>query len=473
MGAGLSAERFTGRMPTGAGDLSMETHGIKPIPESNRYGSARRLFTVWFAPNVNMTGVFTGTLAIALGLGFWLGMLAMIIGTVIGALPVAYLSTWGPRTGTGQLPLSRLAFGGGVVLPGIIQWLSSIAWDGLVGLFGGEALATLLHLPFALAVVIVLALQCLVGVFGYELIHRVEAVMTVVLVVTFAVLTVKLVSHHAVVVPATTHGTALAGMFVLEVTIALSSSISWASYASDYSRYLPASTSRSSVFWYTIGGVSLSYIAIQAIGIAGAGALTNQTAEGVRSVMGGGLLGVIALLAIGLAAVSSNAMNDYSGSLALQTVGVKVRRPISACVVTVAAFALILWIHNGDVASKFENVLLFVGYWIPPFVAIVTIDWLARSRGKASIDPLAEHTTRRDAILAVVTFLLGFGCAVPFMDTSLYVGVASKALAGADIAYFVGFVMTAILYAPLRLGWISPARRTAKEPTAAVADQVA
>src|SRR5258708_16976918 len=188
--------------------------------------------------------------------------------------------------------------------------------------------------------------------------------------------------------------------------------------------------------------------------------------------MGGGLLDVVALLASGLAAVSSNAMNDYSGSLALQTVGVKVRRPLSACVVTVVAFALILWLHNGDVASKFQNVLLVVGYWIPGFVAIVRIDWLARSRGRVSLDPLVERTSRRDAIWAVVTFLLGFGCAVPFMDTSLYVGAASKALAGADIAYFVGFAATAILYAPLRLGWIGPSRATV-EATAAVPDQVA
>ena len=43
-----------------------------------------------------MTGVFTGALAIALGLGFWLGLLAMVIGTVLGSLVVGYLSTWGP-----------------------------------------------------------------------------------------------------------------------------------------------------------------------------------------------------------------------------------------------------------------------------------------------------------------------------------------------------------------------------------------
>src|SRR5258708_3734997 len=120
---------FSGHRPSGAGDLSVETHGIAPIAEDQRYGTPRRLFTVWFAPQVNMTGVFTGALAIVLGLGFWLGLLAMVIGTVLGSLVVGYLSAWGPRTGAGQLPNARMAFGGAVVLPGALQWLSSIAWD--------------------------------------------------------------------------------------------------------------------------------------------------------------------------------------------------------------------------------------------------------------------------------------------------------------------------------------------------------
>jgi len=87
-GYGVTADPFAGRMPMHAGDLAVETHGIAPIPPENRYGTARRLFTVWFAPQVNMTVLFTGTLAVTLGLGFWLGLLAMTIGTVLGSLAV-------------------------------------------------------------------------------------------------------------------------------------------------------------------------------------------------------------------------------------------------------------------------------------------------------------------------------------------------------------------------------------------------
>src|ERR1700682_5881467 len=106
----LTESTFSGHRPSGAGDLSVETHGIAPIAEDQRYGTPGRLFTVWFGPQGTSTGVFTATLAIVLGLGFWLGLLAMVIGTVLGSLVVGSLSTWGPRTGTGQMPNSRMAF---------------------------------------------------------------------------------------------------------------------------------------------------------------------------------------------------------------------------------------------------------------------------------------------------------------------------------------------------------------------------
>ena len=95
-----------------------------------------------------------------------------------------------------------MAFGGGVVLPAALQWLSSIGWDALVGLFGGEALAVLLGIPFWLAVLIVLGVQGAVGFFGYELIHRLQAVLTVVLFTTFVVFAVKLVGGHDIITPA-------------------------------------------------------------------------------------------------------------------------------------------------------------------------------------------------------------------------------------------------------------------------------
>lgn len=447
----LTGPAFSGNRPSGAGDLSVETHGIAPIPEDQRYGTPGRLFTVWFAPQVNMTGVFTGTLAIVLGLGFWLGLLAMVIGTVLGSLVVGYLSTWGPRTGAGQLPNARMAFGGGVVVPAALQWLSSIAWDALVGLFGGEALSVLLGIPFWLAVLIVLGVQGVVGFFGYELIHRLQAVLTVVLFVTFVVFTVKLVGGHEIVTPATVAGPDLVGAFVLEVTIAFSLAVSWATYAADFSRYLPADVSRAKVFGFTVAGLASAYVFVQGIGIAGASLVGEHTADGVYSVMGGGLLGGLALVVIAVASIGSGVMNDYSGSLALQTVGVRVRRPVSAVIVTALAFVLILWLHAADTATRFTDVLLLVSYWIPAFVAVVVIDWRIRATGRRTVNPALESTGTRDAAVALIVFVVAYVAAIPFMNTSLIHGSIATAWHGADIAYFVNALVAAVLYGGYRM----------------------
>src|SRR5437763_12706304 len=225
--SGLGAEVFGGRMPEGGQDLAVESHGIKPVPGDNRFGRPGRLFGVWFAPNLTMTAVFSGTLAAGLGIGFGAGLAAILAGTVLGALPVAYLSTWGPRTGTAQLPLSRLPFGAAVVVPAVVQWLGSIAWDALVGLFGAEALAELTGLPFWLAVLVVLVLQCALGVFGYAVIHRVQVVMSVILVVAFLALGVKVLVGHPIVFANSAHGGELAGGIVLFSTIALRLAVSF------------------------------------------------------------------------------------------------------------------------------------------------------------------------------------------------------------------------------------------------------
>jgi nucleobase:cation symporter-1, NCS1 family len=112
---------FDGVRPRRSGDLALESQGMAPVPDGARYGAVWRMATVWFTPNMELSGVFAGTLAVLLGLGFWPGLAAIIAGTVIGSVPVAVLCTWGPQTGTGQVPLARLPFGKTIVVPAAVQ----------------------------------------------------------------------------------------------------------------------------------------------------------------------------------------------------------------------------------------------------------------------------------------------------------------------------------------------------------------
>ena len=101
---------FEGMRPSRTGDTALESQGMAPIPADARYGGIHRMFTVWFTPNMELSAVFVGTLAVVFGLGFQLGLVAIVLGTIIGSIPVAILCTWGPRTGTGQMPLARMPF---------------------------------------------------------------------------------------------------------------------------------------------------------------------------------------------------------------------------------------------------------------------------------------------------------------------------------------------------------------------------
>jgi NCS1 family nucleobase:cation symporter-1 len=112
----------------------------------------------------------------------------------------------------------------------------------------------------------------------------------------------------------------------------------------------------------------------------------------------------------------------------------------------VLASALVLWLHAADTATRFQNVLLMVSYWIPAFVAVVIVDWLIRIRGRTAINPATESTDRLDAVAAMIAFVVAYAAAIPFMNTSLIEGPIAKAWHGADAAYFVNLLVAAVLY---------------------------
>jgi NCS1 family nucleobase:cation symporter-1 len=442
---------FHGSRPRHDGDMVLESHGMAPIPEDQRYGASWRNFTVWFAPNLELSGIFTGTLAFTIGLGFWPGFIAIVIGVLLGALPVALLATWGPKTGMGQLPLARLPFGKTIAVPAAVQWLSSVAWDALVGLFGAQAAQLLFHIPFVVGVLIVLAVEGIIGFLGYEFIHQLEKWGSGVLAILFAVLSVRILQHGNIPTANTVHGAAAVGAFILMTTIAFSGAFSWATYAADYSRYQSKEARSSPIFFWTLAGLAASFIWMYAIGLAGAKVFVDQTAGGVRSLVGGGFVGVLALLAVMFGAVTSNAMNDYSGSLAVQAAGIRIRRNWSAALGTLLAFILILWLNSGNLSSKFQNILLFTAYWIAPFLAIIVIDWYRRggSISREGLARLMRFTNLSTGWPALAALVVGFAAMVPFMNTGLVVGPVANALHGADLSFYAGFLVAAIVYSAL------------------------
>jgi NCS1 family nucleobase:cation symporter-1 len=458
-----------GGMPTHEGDLSIEAHGIEPIPEASRYGSINRVFTVWFTPNLVPAAFFIGLLAAAdfLQVGFVTGMLAIIVGNLIGSVLVGLMSTMGPATGMAQIPLSRLAYGKSIVVPGLLNWLSCIGWDGINSVFGAAALSILTGLDFVVSLVILVVIQAGLSIVGHEAIHLFEKWMAIVLAIMFAVLTVAIAGKAEIGLARTDGFTDLdqLGAFVLYASITASFVIAWGLYASDYSRYLPSNASRPRVFVLTVLGLTLSAGWIETLGLLVADKASGGAVDTINSILSGSILAPLAMIAIAIGTIAVNAMNDYTGSLSLQGAGVRIPRVYSAIVVAILGFLFTLYLNEGDLVLKFENYLLFIIYWVTPWAGVVLADWWLRGR-KADVSRLADFASLPSGAVGLLSLAVGFVVSLPF-GTSVFgqeiadaTGLPINGLAAtlhyADFAYLIGFVVAFAVY------WFAARRSVAR-----------
>jgi NCS1 family nucleobase:cation symporter-1 len=448
-------------MPSHEGDMSVEGHGFEPIPESARYGSVSRVFTVWFTPNLVPAAFFLGTLAAVsfIGLGFWTALAAIIVGNLVGSVLVGALATMGPRTGMAQMPLARLAYGKSIVVPGILNWISCIGWDGINSVFGAAAITILTGLPFVGSLLIIVVAQALLGILGYEAIHTFEKYMAIVLTVMFAILSVAIFGQASsgLARADATSGADQVGAFILYSTIIASFVLAWALYASDYTRYLPSSASSSRIFWWTVLGLTLSAGWIETLGLLVADKATEGGAvDTINTILSGTPLAALAMIAIGIGTVAVNAMNDYTGSLSLQAAGLRIPRVISAIVVAILGFGVTLWLNSGNLVGKVENILLFLSYWIAPWAAVVLADWWLRGR-RANVQRLVDFSGLKSGLLGLASLVIGFVVSLPFQQSSLgedlrkstglpINAISDDVLHYADFAYLIGFIVAFVVY---------------------------
>ena len=458
-------------MPTREGDLSVESHGMEPIPASARYGSVSRVFTVWFTPNLVPAAFFLGTLAAAsfIGLGFWTSIAAIVVGNIVGSILVGLLATMGPKTGMAQMPLARLAYGKSIVVPGLLNWLSCIGWDGINSVFGAAAISILTGLPFIVSLIAIVLCQGLLGILGYEAIHTFEKYMAIVLGAMFVILTVAIAGQAGTGIARAdaVTGADQIGSFILYSTIIASFVLAWALYASDYTRYLPEETPSSRVFWWTVLGLTLSAGWVEALGLLVADKATKGGAvDTINTILSGSPLAALAMLAIGIGTVAVNAMNDYTGSLSLQAAGIRVPRVVSAIVVAVLGFGVTLWLNAGDLVGKIENILLFLSYWIAPWAAVILADWRLR-RGRATVSRLVDFGSLPSGALALGSLIMGFVVSLPFQQSSLgeelrkstglpINAISDDVLHYADLAYLIGFAVAFTIF------WVGARSMTAR-----------
>jgi NCS1 family nucleobase:cation symporter-1 len=445
--------------------IAVEPGGAEFIPLNERHGRPVQLFWTWTSPNMEFATIFVGVLAVAgFGLGFWAAVLALALGSAIGGVTQGILSMRGPRYGVPQMVLSRLGFGywGNALPAGLNSVTAGIGWFAVNSVSGALALNVLTHMPQVLCLLIIVVVQVVVAFFGYNLVHLFERYAFPVLTVIFLIAAGVILSKAH---PGASHHT-IPGAFLLTFGASFGYAVGWNPYAADYTRYFKPDANKTAIAWWAGTGLFLSCALLEIVGAA------VGTAVGADSALAGpgGMTGLLAtpladltLLAIAIGAIAANVLNIYSGALSFTAIGIKLplslRRAIVALGFGVIGFFL-AWSGLHNAASRYENFLLIIAYWIAPWLAVYFCDQLLRREPHEAL----LFDTRRTNWAGPVAMLTGMGLSIwLFSNQTEYIGVVPSHVPSiGDLTFEVGFVITTVVY----LTWHAIAR-TGRETTPA------
>ncbi|GAC1502690.1 MAG: cytosine permease [Vulcanimicrobiaceae bacterium] len=485
--------------------LEIEPLGAEFVPPQERHGSPRALFGVWFSANAEIATWMVGLLTVSLyGTSMRGAIFGIIAGNVLGFALLGILSTFGPRYGLPQMVASRLAFGwSGNALPAGLSFLAGVGWFAINTVFGAYALQSVTGIDYFLSLLLMLSLQIILAVYGYNMIHAFERIAALLLAIGFTVLGAVTFSHANFGAPFNSHAPFASGGEVggvlLAAALGFSYAMGWAPCASDYSRYLPSTTNARAIWAYAFLGCLVPCVVLEIMGAATVGAVSHadfsnaSPTQAISTLLGSGIVAKIVLLTVVLGTLTSNCMNLYSGALAALVVkfpGGSLRGPavnalIFAALTTVlllaahatllatVSFAIIVGVLIGIVgryqlprwraavfvgiigaalsagggkpdqtAKLYENFLLLLSYWASPWVAVVFVDWLSRRR--TTYVPQDAFDVRRPVRIGTYAWVLGLIASLPFWDQAWYTGPFAAAYPQfGDLSYYVGFAVAA------------------------------
>jgi NCS1 family nucleobase:cation symporter-1 len=433
--------------------LEIEPTGIETVADAQRHGAPWHLFGVWFSANAEIATWMVGLIVVAsYGTDLRSATIGIVLGNLAGFAVLGALATMGPRYGVPQMVAGRLAFGrSGNLAPAALSFLAGVGWFGINTVFGAYALQTIASWPYPLALALMIALQIVIAVYGYNFIHLFERASVILLAAGFLALAVVTFGRAQWSAPFNSHAPAAGGGpmagFILATALAFSYALGWVPAASDYSRYLPRSTNPARVWWYSFSGCALSCIVLEVMGAAAVTAVrgvdfaTALPTQAVSLLLGAGWAAKLVLVAVVLGTLTANCMNLYSGALAaLVAFNVRVKRALAAFAVGILGALLAtggaVW---SQTASYYTNFLLLLSYWASPWAGVVLVDlWM---RGSAPADPQRVPQWRT----GFIGWIAGLLASAPFWNQAWFTGPIARAYPQlGDLSYYVGFLVAAI-----------------------------
>ena len=368
----------------------VERRGVETIPAGSRSSRPRDVGAVLCGMQMTYGSVLTGALPLVFGLGAGSALLAIVAGSLPGALLVAAMAPIGAASGTNVTVSSAAAFGlRGRYLGSAITQLVDLGYFALSLVLAVPAVDEGLHLLFGfpggttttvLTMIVTAALTIGLGLFGHATVVAAQK-----LNVALGIGGIAAIAVSALLFPAPpphpAAGFAFAP-FVLSTTLMFANAVSYAPYVGDAARYVPETVGPARLFAVTFAGMFGGAVVSLALGLA-IGAAVPDPADVLRRMIDrvpAVLIGPVVLLGV-LGNAGTGAVIVYNGTLDLHAVLWRWRRVsvgllFSATGLAIAFPALLLL----DLANSIEAMCDLVGALVTPWIAIMIAAYLARAR---------------------------------------------------------------------------------------------
>src|SRR5688572_17160462 len=185
---------------TPAAVRGVERRTIDVIPADERHGTPLNQFTLWLGANLQITAIVDGALAVVFGADALWAIIGLLIGNLAGGAVMALHSAQGPRLGLPQMISSRAQFGVyGAVVPLLLVIVMYLGFTATGTVLSGQAINALLGVDAPIiGIGIFIVLVGVIATIGHDLIHIVGRVASVLGVIGFGYLAVRLFTEHDV-----------------------------------------------------------------------------------------------------------------------------------------------------------------------------------------------------------------------------------------------------------------------------------
>jgi NCS1 nucleoside transporter family len=447
-------------------ELRSDIHSIEPIPDADRDSTGPQQMWIWAGANIAPVNWALGALGIILKLGLWETIAVIVFGNIFGCAIFAAFTVMGHKTGVNQMVLSRSAFGRrGAYLPSLLMFLMTLGWIGVntyfpvkisIGILSQFGVPDTLLITFII-MTLVMVIQVAIGIYGFYAIRTFEKYTVPVTVVIMVLMSVLAWTQPGVVnwnltspLPPGPH---LAMLSLLTSAIGVGWGISWVTWASDYSRFVPRSVPSSSVFWYSYVGMLVPSVWLAVLGATIASVTVDTDPAKMVSAVFGGAASILVLLMVLHGPIATNILNVYSAALAALSMGVRLSRTALALIVGIVGYLVtIYFVFAPSFAKAFDNWMISLLLWMSPWAGVILADFFIKRKSEINVAELyaaPESSAYGDINWGgIISFLAGLVAGWSVQDglVPALQGPISGLLNGADLSWLAGILVAGGLY---------------------------